>query len=199
MKQKVARGRPRKAMIATFKLPSLAELDWFEAETAPEQSTNRDDVAHTSDTTQTTTAHRVDEVIPSRKASHPSEPETSRAGMQMQSDRETHQNIQNYTPPPSIADKPASVEPEGLPTTSENCTDVPIEPEEQPIASEDITEIPIELQEPPTAGGKSTEVPIEPATDSVAASQEVETVVSPPAGPDPSQSKSQSEIVSEIW
>ena len=198
MKQKVARGRPRKAMIATFKLPSLAELDWFEAETAPEQSTNRDDVAHTSDTTQTTTAHRVDEVIPSRKASHPSEPETSRAGMQMQSDRETHQNIQNYTPPPSIADKPASVEPEGLPTTSENCTDVPIEPEEQPIASEDITEIPIELQEPPTAGGKSTEVPIEPATDSVAASQEVETVVSPPAGPDPSQSKSQSEIVSDM-
>ncbi|CAN9231811.1 unnamed protein product [Alternaria alternata] len=43
MKQKVARGRPRKALMATFKLPRLADFEWFTLESVQEQAVDRID------------------------------------------------------------------------------------------------------------------------------------------------------------
>ncbi|EUC46228.1 hypothetical protein COCMIDRAFT_93312 [Bipolaris oryzae ATCC 44560] len=119
VKQKVARGRPRKALMATFRLPRLVEMDWYMAEDARRKSTNHDRVTHTSDTTQEPTFQRVEEMVVSRHASHAAQSEQSQAKMPLRSDMETRHDIQNHTPPPSTPGK-ASVEAEGMPVSREN-------------------------------------------------------------------------------
>lgn len=123
VKQKVARGRPRKALMATFKLPRLVEIDWYMAEEARRTSTNRDHVTHTPDTTQKPTSHGVEDMIVSRHASYAAQSEQSQAEMQLRSDIGTRHDIQNHTPPPSTPGKAASVEPEGTLVGRENSAD----------------------------------------------------------------------------
>jgi hypothetical protein len=125
VRQKVARGRPRKAIMATFKLPSLAEVDWFMADKAQEPSVDRDDVKCTLDASQTTTARPVEEVVVSEQASYAAQSERSQAERQSPSNMEIQHNIQNHTPPPSTPGKAASIEPEGLPATRESSTELP--------------------------------------------------------------------------
>ncbi|KAI4652052.1 hypothetical protein J4E93_002249 [Alternaria ventricosa] len=58
MKQKVARGRPRKALMATFKLPHLADLDWFMTESEQEQGAIQAECSQTPQSMQTSVTQR---------------------------------------------------------------------------------------------------------------------------------------------
>ncbi|KAJ6278927.1 hypothetical protein J3E71DRAFT_203972 [Bipolaris maydis] len=123
VKQKVARGRPRKALMATFKLPRLEEIDWYMAEETRRKSTNHDCVAIAPDTTQKPTSHGVEDMVVSRHSSYAAQSEQSHAEIQLRNDIETRHDIQNHTPPPSTPGKAASVEPEGMPVSRENSAD----------------------------------------------------------------------------
>ncbi|USP81947.1 hypothetical protein yc1106_09221 [Curvularia clavata] len=120
VRQKVVRGRPRKAIMATFKLPRLAEMSWFVADEAPEQLTDQDDTPHAPGTTRTTTPHYVEEAAISKQPSCAAQSEQPQTEMQ--------HNIQNHTPPPSIADKGVSAEPEELPSNHENTAELTMHP-----------------------------------------------------------------------
>ncbi|KAI4954187.1 hypothetical protein J4E91_001897 [Alternaria rosae] len=58
MKQKVARGRPRKALMATFKLPHLADFDWFLSESEQEQGAVQAQCSQTPQSIQTSVTQR---------------------------------------------------------------------------------------------------------------------------------------------
>jgi hypothetical protein len=61
MRQKVARGRPRKALMATFNLPHLAGLDWFTSELDQEPVARQADAAGTPGTGRTSVTRRSED------------------------------------------------------------------------------------------------------------------------------------------
>ncbi|KAG9191099.1 hypothetical protein G6011_09187 [Alternaria panax] len=78
IKQKVARGRPRKALMATFKLPRLADLEWFTSEPVQEQAADRAGTNGTSEADRIVAARQNENVsVPHQgPAEVPSEPHT---------------------------------------------------------------------------------------------------------------------------
>ncbi|EUC31021.1 hypothetical protein COCCADRAFT_102384 [Bipolaris zeicola 26-R-13] len=141
VKQKVARGRPRKALMATFKLPRLVEMDWYTAEDAQRKLINHDRVTHTPDTTQKPASHGGESMDVSRHTSYAAQSEQSQAEMQLRSDMETRHDIQNHTPPPSTPGKATSVEPERIPMSRENSADKKAEIDMPEVSDPDKGEI----------------------------------------------------------
>ncbi|RAR07213.1 tfiiic transcription initiation factor complex subunits protein [Stemphylium lycopersici] len=128
MKQNVGRGRPRKAIMATFKLSRLAEMDWFKAADDQEHPMRGDDVAQIPGTPQTDVANQTEEAIGSRQTSCAADSTKLHVHTQPSADVETQQNLQSHTPPPSISDETILSEPRDLPATRGNSAEAPTQP-----------------------------------------------------------------------
>ncbi|CAE7022611.1 hypothetical protein P3342_005080 [Pyrenophora teres f. teres] len=119
VKRKIGRGRPRKAFIATFKLPELAQFDWFTTELDQEQTVPESQAIETPDRVPASVATPREEIVGSHNT--PRAEITLEAPFQSRSPNkeEAREDVQNCTPPPSIASNAVIVESEELPIPSE--------------------------------------------------------------------------------
>ncbi|KAF7449041.1 B-block-TFIIIC domain containing protein [Pyrenophora tritici-repentis] len=138
VKRKIGRGRPRKAFIATFKLPELAQFDWFTTELDQEQIVPESQVVETPNRVSASLATPREETVDSHDT--PRAEITPEAPFQSQSPskEETREDVQNCTPPPSIASNTVLVESEELPIPSEVNSEALVQSTSEPLdASQD--------------------------------------------------------------
>ncbi|KAF1837782.1 hypothetical protein BDW02DRAFT_97278 [Decorospora gaudefroyi] len=124
VKQKLPRGRPRKALIATFKLSSLASCEWFSADQSQMQEPQRRSFATPEPSTKSTT-HQVEAYTVQRHS--------STADASLQSPLDTHptteieaqQSVRDAGRLSSIA---TTNKPDLLSHRSEATVEVPVQP-----------------------------------------------------------------------
>ena len=127
VKRKVGRGRPRKALIATFKLSELAQFEWFTTELDQEENLAEGQVAEPLDHLRASVVTKREDMVSLHHTSRTEIPSVIQSQPQSPSRKAAQEDVQNCTPPSSIAGNSVAVEPEELPTTSKVDAEEPVQ------------------------------------------------------------------------